>query len=144
MRGVATGTGYGGGSCIDCPIESDSDPTAIAVVRSVSISISLIDSFSSNTDSLGSARACAPLMAYGLWPPAKSPDRQSFPPAASPQALPNVPQSPSLISSGSLLLLCCFGFCFFWHLRAPFSPFCLSFPILLALCPFVWLLPLSF
>ena len=56
---------------------------------------------------------------------------------------------PSLTScspgaSGSLLLLCCFGYGFFWHLRAPFSPFCLSFPILLALCPFVWLLPLSF
>ena len=45
----------------------------------------------------------------------------------------------------ALLLLCCFGYGFFWHLRAPFSPFfCLSFPILLALCPFVWLLPLSF
>ena len=43
-------------------------------------------------------------------------------------------RSPS--ASGSLLL-CCFGFGFFLHLRAPSSPLFLRIPIPLALCPFV-------
>ena len=56
----------------------------------------------------------------------------------------NLRRNEARASAIAYLLLCCFGFGFFWHLRAPSSPFCLSIPILLALCPFVWLLSLSF